>query len=236
MAGECPVRTGVGKGEKLVAVVSFPLKRVKALLAKARRAAEPTEVEEGLGLGLLDGLKVLGVFSPLRLRKGWRMITQQYSDGYNSSGFTWAVPVDGPRPDLFLTKWPDESTRPEGAVATMAVVEGDGTPWSYVCASLLGRELAELGAEWHGCDWSAHELHGGAELRGGEWTVVGPRPGSYAPSVSLGEEGVTVTFWTYSGLGQERIVCHTDFFRAGGGYEFEATARVIAHGPGGYVF
>ena len=42
----------------------------------------------------------------------------------------------------------------------MEAIDGDGKPWSYLCASLLARELAEFGAMWHGCGWSEHAILG----------------------------------------------------------------------------
>ena len=43
---------------------------------------------------------------------------------------------------------------PPGAVPLMQAIEGDGSPWSYLSASILSREAAEFGAIWHGCVWS----------------------------------------------------------------------------------
>jgi len=40
----------------------------------------------------------------------------------------------------------------------MAAIEGDGSPESYIQASLLARELREFGVRWHGCDWSTQEI------------------------------------------------------------------------------
>ena len=36
----------------------------------------------------------------------------------------------------------------------MQAIEGDGSPWSYLSASILSREAVEFGAVWHGCVWS----------------------------------------------------------------------------------
>ena len=33
--------------------------------------------------------------------------------------------------------------------------EGNDSPWSYLAASILGREIEEFGAVWHGCKWKA---------------------------------------------------------------------------------
>jgi len=41
--------------------------------------------------------------------------------------------------------------RPHGALDDfMDAIEGDGSAWSYLSASLFAREAAELGALWHG--------------------------------------------------------------------------------------
>ena len=40
----------------------------------------------------------------------------------------------------------------------MEAIEGDGSPESYLCASLLARELHEFGAMLHGCNWSTHTI------------------------------------------------------------------------------
>jgi hypothetical protein len=42
----------------------------------------------------------------------------------------------------------------------MDAIPGDGTPESYMEASLLMRELGEFGALWHGRSWGTHEIIG----------------------------------------------------------------------------
>lgn len=37
-------------------------------------------------------------------------------------------------------------------------IDGDGSLRSYIQASILRRELEELGAWWHGLEWSTHTL------------------------------------------------------------------------------
>ena len=73
-------------------------------------------------------------------------------------GIIWAVPADAPLvvpgdcsklDDTWL-----EPPRPPGAVRLMQAIESDGSPWSYLSASILCREAAEFGAVWHGCVWS----------------------------------------------------------------------------------
>ena len=40
----------------------------------------------------------------------------------------------------------------------MEVIEGDGSHWFYLFASILVREMNEFGVMWHGCEWSTHEI------------------------------------------------------------------------------
>lgn len=40
----------------------------------------------------------------------------------------------------------------------MEAIEGDGSHWSYLSASIFMREINEFGASWHGCSWSTHEI------------------------------------------------------------------------------
>lgn len=193
------------------------------------------EIDGYLSINILDPLRLVSAFPPLRIRQGWTLVTQQYSDGANAKGFTWAIPADCPQPDLTLTNWPSQSDKPQGAILPMAVIEGSHTAWSYLCASLLARELAELGAVWHGCEWSTHDLYGGTHLKG-EWTFTEHRPGSYNPSVAISEQGATVSFYTRTDLGQSRIIRHTDIYSPGSGYQFDSEELVVAYGPPGFVF
>lgn len=213
---------------------AFPPAKVQSLLARARDAAcsTPVEIADHLSFDYVDAEKLLAAFACLRLQPGWTLITQQYSDGYNASGFTWALPKGAPQPEPFLTQW--QGDPPAHAVDPMTVMTGDGTPWSYLCASLLARELAELGARWHGCDWSTHDLFDGSSIYQLEFS--GARPVSFGPTVTQDESGTTVTFYTFSGLGENRVVRHVDTYRPETGYRFTSETETIARAEGGYLF
>ena len=128
----------------------------------------------------------------------------------------------------------------------MQAIDGDGSPWSYLEASLFTREIAEFGALWHGCDWSTHTILGANPFGGGpapgrvtrdadawEWTE--PVPDQWRPTVSMQGDAVTVTMYTHSALGSERIVRLVDRY-APGAYVAERESGVLAEGPGGFVF
>ena len=103
-----------------------------------------------------DANDLIRVFDTLWLKAGFALHAYEYRAGGNGNGIIWAVPSDAPRlapdecPKLEDTWLP----RPPGAVPIMQAIGGDGSPWSYLSASIMCREAAEFGAIWHGCVWS----------------------------------------------------------------------------------
>ena len=108
---------------------------------------------------------ILDCFPALHLKKGYILRAYQFSDGRgNGSGFVWAMPQAAPFPDYkdcprleshFL-----KPPKPPGALeSVMEAIEGDGSPMSYLCASIFAREVKEFGAVWHGCSWGPGENH-----------------------------------------------------------------------------
>jgi hypothetical protein len=157
-------------------------------------------------------------------------------------------PADCPRlEDAFL-----EPPKPPLALDNvMDAIDGDGSPWSYMCASILARELAEFGAMWHGCSWSTHtvlDANPWESAKGkkksdvgrwltplSEWKWSHRPPETWNPSVVDGDDEAVVRFYTYSELGQETIYRHTDTYQPGS-YRFETESLEIGTGPGGVVF
>ena len=140
----------------------------------------------------------------------------QFHEGGNGNGFVWAIPVDAEFPDpedcLRLKDVFLEPPKPPAALDNfMDAIEGDGSPWSYMCASILMRELAEFGAMWHGCDWSTHTILGTIE-DGQEsvikratnsttgWEFLGSKPADWRPCVEQDARQIRVTFFTYNAM------------------------------------
>ena len=102
-----------------------------------------------------DANDLMRVFDTLWLKAGFALHAYVYREGSNGNGIIWAVPADAPLiapeecPRLDDT-WL-QPPRPPGAVWLIQAIEGDGSPWSYLSASILCREAAEFGAVWHGC-------------------------------------------------------------------------------------
>jgi hypothetical protein len=244
-----------------MATKRYALSTVQRLRRRAQAVCpEHAWPPEGWSISAVDPGLVLDAFPPLRLREGLVLRAYQYFVGGNGNARVWALPVDAPFPapaqspqvgEVFRTP-----PRPAGALDdVMDAIVGDGSPWSYVCASIFAREIGEFGAFWHGCDWSSHELLGNDPIPvapptdddgdGNEdgpriwppkaWCWSHPRPADWRPSVRTSKDLVTVTFHTYTGLAPERIDRHRDTYRPGS-YRFESETVSLAYGPGGYVY
>ncbi len=235
---------------------TFAAEKITQLRKQAGKAAElPEDVPSGWSKSLVDPMDLLAVFEPLRIKDGYILRAFQFREGGNGNGFVWAMPLDADFPN------PEECPRlanvfleppvpPAALDDPMEAIDGDGSPWSYICASILAREMAEFGAMWHGCNWDTHRILGSDPLQdlgpepsddsrvlGTEvdWNWDGPRPKRWNPRVSQGSKAVKVKFFTHSGLGQEAIYRHTDTYQPGS-YRFKSDRKQIAIGPGGYVF
>lgn len=141
---------------------TFTAKKLTQLRRRASKAAkQPDKLPEGWFKSIVDPMDVLAVFNPLRIKDGYILRAYQCYAGGNGDGFVWAMPVDAEFPD------PEDCPRLEGAFLkppvppsalenVMDAIDGDGSSWSYMYASLLAREFAEFGAMWHGCSWDTH--------------------------------------------------------------------------------
>lgn len=237
----------------------FPVKKLVQIIRRARRVAQVSfEGPEGWAKSSVDPMRLLSVFKPLRLKDGVVLRAYQFRSGGNGNGVVYAMPEDAPFPE------PDECERdrryfldppvPPGALGdVMEAIEGDCSLWSYLLASLFARELAESGAMWHGCNWSTHEILGRnplsrppegsdlpqsallADIDPRAWNWLEPEPKQWQPTVAQEGDLVTVTFYTYSGLGKEAIYRHIDRYRRQD-YRFETKNIPIAEGQGGFLF
>ena len=230
---------------------TFALARLDTLKTKPGRETDLLEqLPNGWSISPVDPTTVLVPFTSLRLRPGFILRAYQFKAGGNGNAVVWAMPVDAEFPDpglcprlqgVFLTP----PKPPDALDDTMEAIEGDGTPWSYLCASLLARELGEFGAMWHGSEWGTHDILGAApwkttkrqEIRSQEevWRWSEPKPVDWKPRGHVADDVVTVTFLTYTALGQEKIIQHTDTFKAGN-YQFATQYKVLATGPAGFVW
>ena len=232
----------------------FPLPEIRQLRKRAVKAREITALApEGWSKSLINPMDVLAVFEPLSIKEMYVLRAYQHREGNDGRGVVWAMPADAyfpepkkcPRSENVLLGPPQP---PSALEDFMKAVKGDGSPWSYFCASLLGRELRELGAAFRGSDWTTHAILDQNPLTepaksdamlspsGGpqQWTWVETEPAQWQPHVCEEGSSVTVNFFTFSGYGQERIYRHCDRFSRGT-YRFTTQCALVAWGPMGYV-
>ena len=249
---EWTARTTNGAVSNLMKSVSFSIRRVNRLRRAAERArtvgAEDRDLRpvgsasDGWSASVYRANELLRVFDMLRLKAGFALHAYEFRAGSNGNGIIWAVPADAalvaasecPRvEDTWL-----QPPRPPRAVRLMEAIEGDGSPWSYLSASILSREAAEFGAIWHGCVWSdqtilskpprqgddAPKLTGDAPV--GNWTWHGAVPRTWKPTYA--DKGATreVVLHIHDPIGQERIYRATDTYPAGG-YDGKTETTVL---------
>ena len=237
---------------------TFSAAKVKEIREKAAKTVEtPQDTPEGWAKSRVNPNKLLDVFTPLTMRKGFVLRAYTFREEQNGNGVVWAMPSnaefpepkDCPTLENHLLKAPKPFDALDDA---MEAIEGDGSAWSYLAASLLRRELSEFGAVWHGSRWLTHTVLDDDPWKGGsakpdelamdkpttpvdQWKWLEERPKSYVPEVKIEKDRVTVTFYTYSGLEKERIYRHVDTYRPGK-YRPKVSEKMIAEGKGGFAF
>lgn len=192
----------------------------------------------------------------LQVKPAYKLVAYQYRAGGNGNGVVWALPreADFPPPEECETLDDEfaKPPRPRHALEDfMEAIDGDGSSWSYLCASLLIRELYEYGAMWHGVHWGVQHLicrdpwHSPpVERQGSPATPYSPRqewrwsdepPDDWRPSATIEEDQTTVTFFTFSALGQETLTKHTDRYTSRT-YRLETELTDLGYGAGGFIF
>jgi len=239
-------------------LTTFSLKQINPIREKAQEAAlGDRHVPEGWSKCKGDPGKVVEVFECLRIRKGFVLRAYQYGSEGDIWGLICAMPTDStfPKPlECGATNFmfgPGKPPQPPDALdGPMAVFDGDGSPWSYICASLLVRELGDFGAQWHGVGWGWHQMleenpwkadgtgrpsDFGIRKRdpkGTRWKVLEQRPKQWRPHVRMEKGQITVTFYTWTNRNREAIFKHVDTYKPGS-YCSRIEFKEIAKGPPG---
>jgi hypothetical protein len=245
---------------------SFDAAKIQRVRLRAVKAVENTNEEppKGWSKSAEDPHKILPSFEALRLKKGFVLHAYEvYKEG-NGSGVVWALPADAefPEPDrcprvqaknVFFHLDSSAPKPPAALDDAMEAVEGDGSAWSYLSASILARELGQFGARWYGADWQTHTVLDKNPIKPGmptikdlqvleipsgpfdAWEWEEPGPDDWKPRVQIEKEKVSVVFYTYSALHRQAIYRHTDIYKPGN-YVPATQRNEIAIGPMGFFF
>lgn len=245
------------QSNRFIPPVSFPMEKIEELFAREAKVKKlPRMFPEGWTKGELDMRLIVDAFAPLRLKKGYTLRTYHLGSRDASWGFVWAMPENLPYPSPGEAPiWkghPMEPPRPAGVLDDpMDAIEGDGTPWSYVCASILKRELAEFGARGSAVGWTYDRIldknpwtSGLAKLyktpiqgptgEPKDWSWLEREPRDWPPAVQVEPDKITVTFHTYSGLKNQAIYRNVDVYKPGT-YRSTSDRRVVVQGPAGFI-
>ena len=229
--------------------------RARALPEPAEPASSPGE-SKGWSISDCDPNDLLGVFKALRVKAGFALHAYDFRSGGKGNGIIWAVPANAPllSPEDCpgLEDASPAPPKPPGAVPLMQAVEGDGSPWSHLSASILSREAAEFGARWHGKVWTDQTILSRAPRQAvrlepehlfdfrsdgpvGEWTWHRPIPQACEPSYS--EEGTTkrVVLHARNPIRQDTIYRATDTYAADS-YASETDMTVLCTSNGGFLY
>lgn len=129
---------------------------------------------------------------------------------------------------------PRAAAADSGAVdRAIAHLDGDGTPWSYLCASVLRRELqAAMPLAPRLVDlpaWEQQELLDEAPPGSELWTWLTAAPTDWRLLVMEDTRRVLVRMYTLAVPGSEvAVLVHEDWYRRGEGYEARGAARPLA--------
>ncbi|MCL6436938.1 MAG: hypothetical protein K6T90_22585 [Leptolyngbyaceae cyanobacterium HOT.MB2.61] len=157
----------------------------------------------------------------LRLKPDLRLVCFLHRTVDDGIGVTWAVPEA-----LSTTAQLEKALvgcqnrthipRPEGAlVDVMEAIEGDRSPVTYIVASILRRELKELGALGKSCNWTHHRLINTPPAQANwHWKVEQPK--DLSPKVRVFPDGKTaIEFFTCRIVAPVAIFQHIDQYPAG---------------------
>ena len=236
---------------------AFGIIRVNRLRKAAERAREgldsafPLDRDsfprcDGWSVSPIDPTDLLKVFKTLWIKEGFALRGYEFTSGGNGNGVIWAVPSDAPvltpeecprLEDVFL-----DPPKPPGAVELMKAIEGDGSPWSYLSASILSREAAEFGAAWHGCSWSEHTILGKppwemASLDASPaevWEGDDIAQDAWKPAYREQGETKEIVLHSYTQLKSEAVYRATDTYQPGS-YDFEMDVVGVCFGGRGYI-
>jgi len=168
----------------------------------------------------------------LQLKPVFRLISYLYRAETDGAGIVWALP------EAFSTTAQLEKAiatagnldlppRPESALTDfMQAIEGDRSPLSFLIASILRRELQEIGALGQLCNWSHHRLIEAPPAQV-KWQWRTEQPKDLSAKVGFSSGQVAVEFFTCRIAAPIALFRHLDQYPIGH-YKATSTDRVVA--------
>ena len=199
-----------------------------ALLCDLPRLVEKEAWEE------VDPHPFVAAFPPLTVRPGFRLAAFRRSLDDGLLAALPAAAVVAPPQECLV----QGELRIPGALADfMGAIVGDGTPWSFLVASVFARTASEFGcADGHRLDFAHHQLIDAApELSpsGVPWLRCARWHEDFRPEVVV-DRRVLVSFHGVTEAGLERLVRFTDLYRPDALQAVQREATTIALGANGW--
>ena len=200
-----------------------------------KRVNQGEPVGDGWTSCKLDQIAIFEAVRGLWLKPSWRLYAYAYRVDDNGNGVIWALPKTAPEPPVLYEHNSSlfEPPRPNFAHRFAEALDGDGSPASYMRASILIREMEDFAALWHGVSWGTHEI---VSLLP-KWAFnLEKTDFDLRPQVKITEEGeVVVIFYTISSLGTVKLIKHCDQYRQYSYKPVDMLRQTIATGGSGYM-
>jgi len=243
---------------QILSLERFSIDVVVNMRKVARRIRETLARPEHNGW-IRSGFKaesLIEAFPTLRLKSGFTLLVYIYCETMGSHGRVVAVREDHDAlsnalevPEGEKIEWPPDLKN--GVRSPMEAVEGDGTPLSYLSASILMREFREIGAFWHGIVWDTqgvlaptarclggkwveaqHDRRLQELVDGLEWTGLALDLRSLAPSVCVRQDSVLVVLHVYTELSEKQVLRLKDTYMPGSYCPTREEDRLATGGQG----
>lgn len=184
-------------------------------------------------ISTIDPAAVIAKLPGLSLKSDAQLVTYLFRQGSSGMGVTWALPEH-----LSTTAYLEQAIpqaqgyeippHPGGAFdSVMAVIDGDRSPASFLAASILYRELRELGRTGKLSRWAHHRLINQVPAqRQWQWRTSPPK--DFSPKVkTLANQQVAVEFFTCRVIAPVAIFRHVDQYPPNQ-YQPQGADQVIA--------
>lgn len=225
-------------------ITKVHLEKVKGWLAQGRAAVALADMEETEGFVPFPRSNVqrlVNSFNLLHLRPEWRLDAYVWRSTTMGGGllmprgrdFPVLTPEELPNPTVPPGAKPWLSRRAHHAVAMVA---GDGSAESYLQASLLSRELEEIGAFFETQRWHEHQLvdrvpelpePSDFDPVDAVRVVRFPHPLDLTPRVRQSVRGVEVIFYTAHLNEPGQLFRFNDRYVRGRGYCFISSQTLV---------